>query len=128
MFVGTTRSALPGERHDVDYKFITVEEFKQMEKSGDLLESGVYEGNYYGTPRPPAKPQSDSNFPLYSRSPASMGYSKEAVIPSNNMSPAKRGRQPSWGASPSGVPKNLGPLPANWEIAYTESNEKYFIE
>ena len=24
--------------------------------------------------------------------------------------------------------KNLGPLPRNWEIAYTEGGDKYYIE
>lgn len=125
---GTTRPPQAGERRGIDYNFITVEEFKQKEKSGELLESGVYEGNYYGTPRPPAEPPSNTNFPAYSRSPASMGYSKEAVIPSNSLSPNHQGGLPPWGGLPSNVPKSLGPLPANWEIAYTENNEKYFIE
>jgi len=28
----------------VDYKFLTLEEFSALEKSGSLLESGVFEG------------------------------------------------------------------------------------
>lgn len=122
----TTRPPHPGERHGVDYNFITVDEFKRMEKSGELLESGVYEGNYYGTPRPPADPPSSDSFPAYSRSPASLGYSKEGVIPTS----APPGEVGSWrgAAPPVNIPKNLGPLPANWEIAYTENNEKYFID
>lgn len=129
MFAGTTRPAQTGERHGIDYNFITVEEFKRMEKSGELLESGVYEGNYYGTPRPPADPPNTNSFPAYSRSPASLGYSKEGMIPSNSLS-APVMEAPNWmGAPPmANIPKNLGPLPANWEIAYTENNEKYFIE
>ena len=104
-----------------------------MEKSGELLESGVYEGNYYGTPRPPSDPPNTNNFPAYSRSPASTGYSKEGMIPSNSLSPPVMDGPPppNWtgGAPPlANIPKNLGPLPANWEIAYTENNEKYFIE
>ena len=132
LFEGTTRNAQPGERHGIDYNFIPVEEFKRMEKSGELLESGVYEGNYYGTPRPPADPPSTSNFPAYSRSPASLGYSKEGMIPSNSLSSSAvdgwGGGGGGPGAPPANIPKNLGPLPANWEIAYTENNEKYFIE
>lgn len=96
-----------------------------MEKSGELLESGVYEGNYYGTPRPPADPPSTNSFPAYSRSPASMGYSKEGMISSTSASSVDGA---GWAAPPANIPKNLGPLPPNWEIAYTESNEKYFIE
>lgn len=103
-----------------------------MEKSGELLESGVYEGNYYGTPRPPADPPSTNSFPAYSRSPASLGYSKEGVIMSNSLSAPSSGAPssgaPNWAAPPASIPKNLGPLPPNWEIAYTENNEKYFIE
>ena len=32
------------ERNGVDYTFLSKEEFLALEKSGDLLESGVYEG------------------------------------------------------------------------------------
>jgi len=124
---GTTRQAQPGERHGVDYNFIPVEEFKRMEKAGELLESGMYEGNYYGTPRPPADPPSTSSFPVYSRSPASMGYSKEGMIASTNVT-GPSGTASSFPAHAVNIPKNLGPLPPNWEIAYTENNEKYFIE
>ncbi|KAG7478463.1 hypothetical protein MATL_G00080890 [Megalops atlanticus] len=31
-------------------------EFRALEDSGLLLESGTYDGNYYGTPKPPAEP------------------------------------------------------------------------
>ncbi len=100
-----------------------------MEKSGELLESGVYEGNYYGTPRPPFDPPTTNNFPAYSRSPASLGYSKEAMIPSDALSPNKTSDGATWGVPiSSNIPKNLGSLPPNWEIAYSENNEKYFIE
>lgn len=100
-----------------------------MEKSGELLESGVYEGNYYGTPRPPADPPSMNNFPAYSRSPASLGYSKEGVISSTSLTGTASSDGPKWGGPPAvSIPKNMGPLPPNWEIAYTETNDKYFIE
>lgn len=135
---GTTRKPQGGERQGIDYNFISAEEFKRMEKRGELLESGVYEGNYYGTPKPPADPSSSSSFPAYTRSPASSGYSKEGLIPSDSLSPPSR---PHVGGNhaatmavggglpfPTMIPKNLGPLPPNWEIAYTENNEKYFIE
>ena len=113
-----------------------------MEKHGELLESGQYQGNHYGTPKPPGDPSSSANFPSYSRSSANSGYSKEAMLPSNSLSPppgaggsagAGGGRGHGGGAGAGGFPripasKNLGPLPKNWEIAYTENNEKYFIE
>ena len=50
----TTRSPRPEERHGVDYTFLSKEEFIALEKSGELLESGVFDGkltkknwNYY---------------------------------------------------------------------------------
>nr|XP_033774165.1 membrane-associated guanylate kinase, WW and PDZ domain-containing protein 3 isoform X2 [Geotrypetes seraphini] len=52
----TTRSPRDGEVPGVDYNFITVEQFRALEESGALLESGTYEGNFYGTPKPPAEP------------------------------------------------------------------------
>ena len=127
---GTTRSPQDGERHGVDYNFISVEEFKRMEKAGELLESGQYQGNHYGTPKPPGDPSSTANFPAYSRSSANSGYSKEGVLPSNSLSPPPAGASSGRGGGFPRLPssKNLGPLPKNWEIAYTENNEKYFIE
>ncbi|CAF0897376.1 unnamed protein product [Didymodactylos carnosus] len=49
----TTRPPRPGETNGQDYTFLSVKEFKALEKSGNLLENGVYKGHYYGTPRPP---------------------------------------------------------------------------
>lgn len=52
----TTRAPRDGEVPGVDYNFISVEQFKALEESGTLLESGTYDGNFYGTPKPPAEP------------------------------------------------------------------------
>ncbi|KAI1890547.1 hypothetical protein AGOR_G00154810 [Albula goreensis] len=52
----TTRLPREGEVPGVDYNFISVGEFRILEESGLLLESGTYDGNYYGTPKPPAEP------------------------------------------------------------------------
>ncbi|XP_061908748.1 membrane-associated guanylate kinase, WW and PDZ domain-containing protein 3a isoform X3 [Entelurus aequoreus] len=52
----TTRQPREGEVPGVDYNFISVEEFRKLEECGLLLESGTYDGNYYGTPKPPAEP------------------------------------------------------------------------
>nr|CAB3263597.1 membrane-associated guanylate kinase, WW and PDZ domain-containing protein 2 [Phallusia mammillata] len=54
----TTRKLRDGEIDGKDYNFMSIEEFRELEKSGALLESGVYEGNYYGTPKPPPVPLS----------------------------------------------------------------------
>ena len=40
----TTRPSRPEERHGVDYTFLSKEEFIALEKSGELLESGVFDG------------------------------------------------------------------------------------
>ncbi|XP_017553320.1 membrane-associated guanylate kinase, WW and PDZ domain-containing protein 3 isoform X2 [Pygocentrus nattereri] len=52
----TTRLPREGEVPGVDYNFISVNDFRILEESGLLLESGTYDGNYYGTPKPPAEP------------------------------------------------------------------------
>ncbi|XP_059383885.1 membrane-associated guanylate kinase, WW and PDZ domain-containing protein 3a isoform X1 [Carassius carassius] len=52
----TTRQPREGEVPGVDYNFISAGEFRVLEESGLLLESGTYDGNYYGTPKPPAEP------------------------------------------------------------------------
>ncbi|KAL1772086.1 membrane-associated guanylate kinase, WW and PDZ domain-containing protein 3 isoform X2 [Sigmodon hispidus] len=54
--LSTTRAPRDGEVPGVDYNFISVEQFKALEESGALLESGTYDGNFYGTPKPPAEP------------------------------------------------------------------------
>lgn len=98
-----------------------------MDKNGELLESGIYENNYYGTPKPPAEPPTNSAFPAYARSPVSSGYiPREPLMPVDSLSPP--GSQGPRQAARMHIPPSLGPLPTNWEIAYTENNEKYFIE
>ncbi|XP_055503599.1 membrane-associated guanylate kinase, WW and PDZ domain-containing protein 1b isoform X7 [Leucoraja erinacea] len=52
----TTRSPRDGEIAGIDYNFLTVKEFFDLEEGGSLLEVGTYEGNYYGTPKPPSQP------------------------------------------------------------------------
>uniref|UniRef100_A0A672NCY0 Membrane-associated guanylate kinase, WW and PDZ domain-containing protein 1-like n=1 Tax=Sinocyclocheilus grahami TaxID=75366 RepID=A0A672NCY0_SINGR len=54
----TTRLPRDGEVPGVDYNFLSVDEFLKLEQSGTLLEIGSYEGNYYGTPKPPSQPPS----------------------------------------------------------------------
>lgn len=44
----TTRPPRAGEEDEVDYKFLSVEAFAQMERAGLLLESGLYQGYHYG--------------------------------------------------------------------------------
>jgi C-terminal processing protease CtpA/Prc len=104
----TTRPPRGDERPGIDYNFISVEEFKRLEQSGALLESGVFEGNFYGTPKPSSNPPmmsdddrvtSPSDFPTLGRS---VFMQQNAIA--------------------------LGPLPSNWEIAYTEDGKKYFID
>ncbi|KAF7653976.1 hypothetical protein LDENG_00076270 [Lucifuga dentata] len=52
----TTRLPRDGEVPGVDYNFISGGDFRILEESGLLLESGTYDGNFYGTPKPPAEP------------------------------------------------------------------------
>ncbi len=44
---GTTRQPKEGEVPGVDYNFVSIERFMELEKSGALLESGTYEGKCY---------------------------------------------------------------------------------
>jgi guanylate kinase len=47
----TTRKPRRGERHGVDYFFISEAEFGSMAESGAFLEYALVHGNYYGTAR-----------------------------------------------------------------------------
>lgn len=43
---GTTRAPREGEVPGVDYNFLSVKDFLELEKSGTLLEIGTYEGKH----------------------------------------------------------------------------------
>ncbi|MBU3668169.1 MAG: guanylate kinase [Rhodocyclaceae bacterium] len=45
----TTRAPRPGECDGVDYHFVSVDAFKQMQTAGEFLESAEVHGNFYGT-------------------------------------------------------------------------------
>ncbi|XP_067611216.1 membrane-associated guanylate kinase, WW and PDZ domain-containing protein 1 isoform X20 [Pseudorca crassidens] len=176
----TTRSPREGEVPGVDYNFLTVKEFLDLEQSGTLLEVGTYEGNYYGTPKPPSQPLSgevittDALQSLHSGSKQStpkrtksyndmqnagivhaeneeeddvpeMNSSftadsgdqeehslQEATLPPVNSSiiaaPITDPSQKFPQYLPLSAEDNLGPLPENWEMAYTENGEVYFID
>uniref|UniRef100_A0A3Q2QE25 Membrane-associated guanylate kinase, WW and PDZ domain-containing protein 2 n=1 Tax=Fundulus heteroclitus TaxID=8078 RepID=A0A3Q2QE25_FUNHE len=191
----TTRQPKEGEVPGVDYNFVSVERFMELEQSGALLESGTYEDNFYGTPKPPAEPspaapplnvseallpgarpsaqgkrkrnQSVSNMEQRAsleppeeeeeESPVVNGNgvaitpessehedkstdaSGEVAAEGSSQAPASS-EPPTEGEevpksptkSPNKVPdvdeEELGPLPDNWEMAYTEKGEVYFID
>ncbi len=45
----TTRKPRKTEKTGIDYNFISDEEFRELQKSGDLLESALVHGYWYGT-------------------------------------------------------------------------------
>jgi guanylate kinase len=47
----TTRTPRPGERHGIDYHFLTPEEFERRVETGEFVEHATYSGNRYGTLR-----------------------------------------------------------------------------
>ncbi|XP_073095038.1 membrane-associated guanylate kinase, WW and PDZ domain-containing protein 2 isoform X2 [Manis javanica] len=182
----TTRPHKEGEVPGVDYIFITVEDFMELEKSGALLESGTYEDNYYGTPKPPAEPaplllnvtdqilpgatpsaegkrkrnKSVSNMEKASTEPPEEEEEERPVVNGNGVvitpesseqedkSEGASGETPSqpYPAPVYSQPEELkeqmddakptkpeenedsDPLPDNWEMAYTEKGEVYFID
>ncbi|XP_067159545.1 membrane-associated guanylate kinase, WW and PDZ domain-containing protein 1 isoform X9 [Apteryx mantelli] len=180
---GTTRPPREGEVPGVDYNFLTVQEFLELERSGTLLEVGTYEGNYYGTPKPPSQPVSGKvtsadalqNLPPGSKQSTpkrtksyndmqnagivhteneeeddvpemSSSFTAESgdqdehnthitreraplsVIDSHTNVPTTEPSQNLPQYLPPPAEDNLGPLPENWEMAYTENGEVYFID
>uniref|UniRef100_A0A8C2BMN7 Membrane-associated guanylate kinase, WW and PDZ domain-containing protein 1 n=1 Tax=Cyprinus carpio TaxID=7962 RepID=A0A8C2BMN7_CYPCA len=181
----TTRLPRDGEVPGVDYNFLSVDEFLKLEQSGTLLEIGSYEGNYYGTPKPPSQPPSgkvitgdalqdslpgsqqstprrtksynemqnagivptetedDDEVPEMNSSltgdssepddhPSVRPFARDYVQPYglNNTSASTTESSQNTLTHP-GYPTEedpLGPLPENWEMAYTESGEVYFID
>uniref|UniRef100_A0A8B9GT20 Membrane-associated guanylate kinase, WW and PDZ domain-containing protein 1 n=1 Tax=Astyanax mexicanus TaxID=7994 RepID=A0A8B9GT20_ASTMX len=187
----TTRQPKEGEVPGVDYNFVSVERFMELERSGALLESGTYEDNYYGTPKPPAEPsalllnfpgsapnadgkrrrnKSVSNMEKAGIDPPEEEEEEKPVVNGNGITvtpdsseqedkstdasgdllpappaetlldgPKEENEAPTTSPpkSPAKVLENaeekvseeeLGPLPDNWEMAYTEKGEVYFID
>ncbi|XP_039514056.1 membrane-associated guanylate kinase, WW and PDZ domain-containing protein 2 isoform X5 [Pimephales promelas] len=185
----TTRQPKEGEVPGVDYNFVSVERFMELEKSGALLESGTYEDNFYGTPKPPAEPtqmlfnvtdqllpgarpsaegkrkrnKSVSNMEKDSIEPPEEEEEESPVVNGNGIAITPESSehedkstdasgdvpvQPCPPETPTltatdaqeeevDAPKSpqdsqenddLGPLPDNWEMAYTEKGEVYFID
>ncbi|XP_072257836.1 membrane-associated guanylate kinase, WW and PDZ domain-containing protein 2 isoform X6 [Pyxicephalus adspersus] len=183
----TTRQPKEGEVPGVDYNFITVEAFMELERSGALLESGTYEENYYGTPKPPAEPaplllnatdhifpggiprvegkrkrnKSVSNMEKTGIEPPEEEEEERPVINGNGVAVTPESSehedkstdasgeissqpyttplycQPDSESKESSDLKKqlkpdendeLGVLPDNWEMAYTEKGEVYFID
>ena len=48
----TTREIRVGEQNDVDYHFVTKEEFLKLKEKDYFIETVIYNGNYYGTSKP----------------------------------------------------------------------------
>uniref|UniRef100_A0A3Q0RPG8 Membrane associated guanylate kinase, WW and PDZ domain containing 1b n=1 Tax=Amphilophus citrinellus TaxID=61819 RepID=A0A3Q0RPG8_AMPCI len=184
----TTRAPREGEVPGVDYDFLSVEQFLELEKTGTLLEIGTYDGNYYGTPKPPVQPPSgkvisssgssgDAPLPdgLSSSLPGSQHSTPRRTKSYNDMYnaglvPGEQQQEddedlPDMNSSFTGIKRSpkmhvnilkpgvnssilsridpnqththlshpppedpLGPLPDNWEMAYTENGEVYFID
>uniref|UniRef100_A0A8C5W7X1 Membrane-associated guanylate kinase, WW and PDZ domain-containing protein 1 n=1 Tax=Leptobrachium leishanense TaxID=445787 RepID=A0A8C5W7X1_9ANUR len=178
---GTTRSPREGEVPGVDYNFLTVQEFLALEQSGTLLEVGTYDGNYYGTPKPPSQPTSGkliSGDALQNRLSGSKQSTPRRTKSYNDMQNAgivhtenddyddapemnssftdsSEQDEHTINSTQESVPvvirplpifpiteasqklplylppsdeESLGPLPPNWEMAYTENGDVYFID
>ncbi|XP_067837160.1 membrane-associated guanylate kinase, WW and PDZ domain-containing protein 2-like isoform X2 [Heptranchias perlo] len=67
LYIRATPCTMRAPRHDeipgVDYHFVNLSEFQALERAGGLLESGGFEGNYYGTPVPPIIPVDSGRSP-----------------------------------------------------------------
>jgi guanylate kinase len=57
VITATTRRARPSEQHGVDYFFYSPEEFMELLRQNELLESAVVAGNRYGSPRQQVREQ-----------------------------------------------------------------------
>ncbi|XP_015202607.2 membrane-associated guanylate kinase, WW and PDZ domain-containing protein 1b isoform X1 [Lepisosteus oculatus] len=181
----TTRPPREGEVPGVDYNFLSVQDFLNLQGSGTLLEIGTYEGNYYGTPKPPSQPLSgkvntsdvlqdslpgsQQSTPKRTKSYNDMhnagiehtenedddelpemnssftgDSSEQDELPAVHLHPSRE-KAPSYTVNNTSASTTensqqphphlhppeedeLGPLPDNWEMAYTENGEVYFID
>ena len=84
-----------------------MKKFKELEASNSFLESGMFEGMYYGTPMPSWKPPHIEG-----------DQENYKTLPPSNFN--------SHGAMLNSVA--LDPLPTNWDFVYTEDGQKFFVE
>ncbi|KAM7405356.1 hypothetical protein PAMP_012624 [Pampus punctatissimus] len=104
---GTTRQPRDGEITGVDYNFVSIEEFFSLEESGALLESGKFKAGSAGAP--------PTTLPLSQSWESTIG-SREGI---------------ENGGGGRGVGRGRGggrPLPENWELAFSDSGEPYYID
>ncbi|XP_057677965.1 membrane-associated guanylate kinase, WW and PDZ domain-containing protein 3 isoform X2 [Corythoichthys intestinalis] len=134
----TTRAPRAGEISGTDYNFLSVEEFFSLEESGALLESGKFQGNYYGTPRP-VHVSAESPPVTYeehrdllrnfrTRSKSLSNLEKEHLHGGQG---SPRGRQASSGVPENGSLANGGSLMAeDWDQAFSDPGVEptYFPE
>ncbi|XDV49121.1 hypothetical protein PO909_018432 [Leuciscus waleckii] len=153
----TTRQPRDGEISGVDYNFVSIEEFFSLEESGALLESGKFKGNYYGTPRPvhigPDSPPITyqehrnllRNFRTRSKSLSNLEKAVEEGDNSEEDSGLSAGSagassappttivspNQTWDSGGGGVAMENGArggaLPENWELAFCDTGEPYYI-
>ncbi|KPM08437.1 membrane-associated guanylate kinase, WW and PDZ domain-containing protein 2-like protein [Sarcoptes scabiei] len=116
----TTRPMRAGEIDGVDYHFINQKQFIEMERSGLLLESGVYRGYYYGTPFPPRRnEQSISNIVEEKKTISNDDQINDAL--SNGGSKRKRNRS-------NNVAIDAASLPPGWERITDSHYGVYYID
>ncbi|TSV54887.1 Membrane-associated guanylate kinase, WW and PDZ domain-containing protein 1 [Bagarius yarrelli] len=108
----TTRPPRDGEVPGVDYNFLSVEDFLKLEQSGTLLEIGSYEGD---------SSEPDENPSVRPFAPAQRYNSVPTATTESTQNTHTHPSQPT-------DEDPLGPLPENWEMAYTENGEVYFID
>jgi guanylate kinase len=60
----TTRRPRPGEAHEVDYHFLSDEEFERRVQHGDFVEHARYSGRRYGTLRSELESRSAGGHPV----------------------------------------------------------------
>ena len=60
----TTRAPRPGERHGVDYWFLSEADFDEHVATGDFVEHATYSGRRYGTLRSELERRADAGVPV----------------------------------------------------------------
>lgn len=73
----TTRSPRKLEREGIDYYFVSLEVFKEMEEKEKFLETNQYGGNWYGTPKNEFKKVFDGYTTIWRVDPTMAGRAKE---------------------------------------------------
>ncbi len=103
----TTRPIRPSEKHDVDYIFMTKDEFAAMKDEGEFLESAEVYGNWYGVPKPQVRQALQNGSDVIIKPDVQGAATIKRIAPRPSSYLSRRPPCTSWSAASAGASPSL---------------------